>query len=121
MYRRDNQLKVVEQSLESFSLPSEFLSIQVIGHTHQDKQSYFSIFCDGNEFSGLDFGQNLYQEFASYVIKKRSSGLKYPIYLTDMDLDQDQDSSGVSQVQICQLLKYKEQIEEKLNQAIKDS
>ncbi|MBF0265175.1 MAG: class I adenylate cyclase [Gammaproteobacteria bacterium] len=118
MYRRDNELKIVEQSIESFSLPSEFISIQVIGHSHQETQSYFSIFCDGNEFSGLDYGQDLYKEFAKYIIEQRPSGLKYPIYLTDMDLDQE--SVALSPVQVCQLLKYKEQIETKLNHAIKE-
>ena len=62
--------------------------------------------------------QGLYQKFADYVYKQRPSGLKYPIYLTDMDLDVD--SSSASQVQVCQLLKYKEQIESKLNQAIQE-
>jgi len=35
-------------------------------------------------------------------------------------MDLDQENSNSSQVQICQLFKYKEQIETKLNQAIRD-
>ncbi len=121
MLREQNDIKIIEQHNDLFPLPKQFLNIQAIGSTTHDNQFYFSIYCDDKEFSALDFGNNLYHEIADFVVTNRQSGLRYPIYLTDMDLNKSNTNTNSSRpTQISQLLKYKDQIEKKLNAAIKD-
>ena len=119
--RQGDEQRVEKQSNNRFPLPDQFLSIQAIGNPQEDnnKEPYFSIFCDDKEFSVLDYGNQVYQELARYVVNNRPSGLRYPIYITDMDTSNDLGiSHGLKTIHISQLLKYKKEIEDKLNQAI---
>jgi len=120
MSRQSNNLSINKQNAKQFPLPKQFLNIQAIGNPSNNSTQHFSIFCDGTEFSALDYGNNVYHELASYVVNNRPSGLRYPIYITDMDLSADvMESEGVQSIHISQLLKYKQEIEKKLNLAIK--
>lgn len=120
MSRQANSLKINKQNANQFPLPKQFLNIQAIGNPSNDSSQQFSIFCDDTEFSVLDYGNNVYHKLASYVVNNRPSGLHYPIYITDMDLSTDlMESEGFQSIHISQLLKYKQEIEKKLNLAIK--
>jgi len=120
MNRQSNRLTINKQNANQFPLPKQFLNIQAIGNPSNDETQYFSIFCDDTEFSALDYGNNVYHQLASYVVNNRPSGLRYPIYITDMDLSSDlMESEGFQSIHISQLLKYKQEIEKKLNLAIK--
>jgi adenylate cyclase, class 1 len=117
MSRQSSSLTIREQQANQFPLPKQFLNIQAIGDL---TTQHFSIFCDDTEFSALDYGKNVYHELASYVVNNRPSGLRYPIYITDMDLSTDlMEAEGFQAIHISQLLKYKQEIEKKLNLAIK--
>ena len=120
MSKQSNNLEINKQNANQFPLPKQFLNIQAIGNPSSDSTQHFSIFCDDTEFSALDYGNNVYHELASYVVKNRPSGLRYPIYITDMDLSTElMESEGFQSIHISQLLKYKQEIENKLNLAIK--
>jgi len=118
--RKGNDIKLDKQNPDLYPLPKQFLNIQAIGDINISEQQYFSIFCDGKEFSAFDYGNAVYTELAKHVVNNRPSGLRYPIYITDMDLSpQLKEMEGSQNIQINQMLKYKEQIEKKLNQAVK--
>ncbi len=120
MSRYANELQVRKQQTNQFPLPKQFLNIQAIGNPSSDSSHHFSIFCDDKEFSTLVHGNEVYFELARYVVNNRPSGLKYPIYITDMDLSIElMESEGFQSIHISQLLKYKQEIEKKLNLAIK--
>ncbi len=95
-----------------------YFNVQVIGDM-VDHGTAFTVYCDDAEFSTLDHGKNLFREVAHYVLDKRGSGLKYPIYITDVDLSPsllgNQRNGGV---QAIDYLKYKRRIEEKLNREL---
>ncbi|MFK5985355.1 MAG: class I adenylate cyclase [Pseudomonadota bacterium] len=120
MSRQANKLKIKKQQTNQFPLPKQFLNIQAIGNPSNISTEHFSIFCDDIEFSALDHGNQVYLELAKYVVSNRPSGLRYPIYITDMDLSVNlMESEGFQSIYISQLLKYKQEIEKKLNLAIK--
>jgi adenylate cyclase, class 1 len=121
MTRHLSELLVRKQKAKQFPLPKQFLKIQVIGDPKSISSSqYFSIFCGDEEFSSLEHGDQIYHKLADFVVKQRPSGLRYPIYITDMDLSVDLTEPGGQQsTHIVQLLKYKQDIEKKLNTAIK--
>jgi len=95
-----------------------YFNVQVIGDL-VDQGAAFTIYCEEAEFSTLDHGKNLFREVAHYVLDKRGSGLKYPIYITDVDLSPsllgNPRSGGV---QAIDYLQYKKRIEEKLNREL---
>ncbi len=111
-------LKPVE--IELSDTASDYFNIQVIGDISDKPGSVFSLFCDGREFSSLEYGEEVLMEVARYVLEHRQSTEKYPIYITDIEVSrlftQQQDRSHL-QTSIC--LNYKKIIEYKLNQALK--
>jgi adenylate cyclase, class 1 len=95
-----------------------FFNIQVIG-SPDDEHNSLSIFCEDYEFSYIEHGNNLFNVVAEYVINKRASGQKYPIYITDIDISKGLMGQVESdELQTIHYLNYKKRIEDKLNQAI---
>ncbi len=95
-----------------------FFNIQVIG-SPDDEHHSLTIFYEDVDFSYIEHDNNLFNVVPEYVIGKRASGQKYPIYITDIDI-----SIGLigqvksDKLQTIQYLNYKKRIEDKLNQAI---
>jgi adenylate cyclase class 1 len=77
------------------------------------------MYCNDEEFSSLDHGKSLFKEVAQFVLRKRSSGKRYPIYITDVDLSPAMlGARRTDKVQAIDYLKYKKRIEEKLNKEL---
>ncbi|MDH5326205.1 MAG: class I adenylate cyclase [Gammaproteobacteria bacterium] len=95
-----------------------YFHVQVIGEVVEQKTN-FTIYCNNKEFSSWDHGMQLFEKVALTVYLLRQSGEKYPIYITDLDLSPEllegENSGGV---QLIEYLRYKERIENKLNQAL---
>ncbi len=95
-----------------------YFNVQVIGDL-VDHGTAFTVYCNDAEFSTLDHGKDLFREVAHYVLGKRGSGLKYPIYITDVDLSPSLlGNQRNGEVQAISYLKYKKRIEEKLNREL---
>jgi adenylate cyclase class 1 len=92
--------------------------VQVIGDM-VNQNTAFTVYCNEEEFSSLDHGKSLFKEVAKYVLRKRSSGKRYPIYITDVDLSPAMlGARRTDKVQAIDYLKYKKRIEEKLNKEL---
>jgi adenylate cyclase class 1 len=112
---RANKYVFERQSLPNTPAERKYFNVQVIGDV-VGHNTVFTIYCDEQEFSSLDFGKDLFKEVAKYVIKKRASGLRYPIYITDVDLSPNMlGEHFVGRVQVTENLRYKKRIEAKLN------
>ena len=95
-----------------------FFNIQVIG-SPDDEHNSLCIFCEDKEFSLMEHGKELFNVVAEFVIKRRESGEKYPIYITDIDISRGLMGQVESdKLQTIHYLNYKRRIEDKLNQAI---
>jgi adenylate cyclase class 1 len=96
-----------------------YFNIQVIGNLFEDNKTTLTIYCEDQEFSSLEHGNNLFKAVAKNVLEGRASRQTYPIYITDIDLsrsllfDPEMDS-----LQSVHFLKYKKRIEDKLNAAL---
>ena len=74
------------------------------------------MYTEDREYSSLDHGINLFREVAKYVLSRRPSGERYPIYITDLDLAPALlGERASSQFQVIEYLNFKKRIEEKLN------
>ena len=95
--------------------------IQVIGDV-SGGEPVFTFYCDERDFSSIEFGEDVSTEVARYVMSKRKSGEKYPIYITDMDLPRALlEMQGVpsGHIQTLHYLQYKRRIEGMLYDALK--
>jgi len=92
-----------------------YFYVQVVGSII-DSKTVFTMYTEDREYSSQDHGINLFREVAKYVLSRRPSGERYPIYITDLDLapallgDRAQ-----KKFKIIEYLNYKKRIEEKLN------
>jgi adenylate cyclase class 1 len=112
---RSNKFGFERQSIETSVRRRNYFNVQLIGDTSVDS-SAVTIFCNEEEFSSLDHGVEVFREVASYVLKQRASGLRYPIYITDVDLSPGMLKTDESdRVRVIEYLKYKKRIETKLN------
>jgi adenylate cyclase class 1 len=99
-------------------LKQHFFHVQVIGNV-VDQKTVFTIYCEDKEYSSFDYGKSLFREVAQYVLSRRSSGNKYPVYITDLDLAPNLlGERAATNVQIVEYLTYKKRIEEKLNREL---
>ena len=117
-YDRTKKINITKISNKIEDTGKGFFNIQVIG-SPDDEHHSLTIFCEDIEFSYIEHGNNLFNVVAEYVIGKRASGQKYPIYITDIDISKGLIGQVESdKLQTIHYLNYKRRIEDKLNQAI---
>ncbi len=75
-----------------------------------DDQDQVTLYCNGEEFSVWEWGDQLYNKVAKTLLAMRTNKEGYPAYLTDLSLYSD--------ASIIQHIKLKQGIEKRLNSAI---
>ena len=96
-----------------------YLSVQVIASRDEDVGSAFAIYCNEQEFSSLEYGSELFNEIARYILSKRANNQTYPVYITDIDLTPDMLTDyPAGHVPVVEFLNYKKSIEHKMNRAL---
>ncbi len=119
--KQDGKLKLSEQLSRLQSMPVRFFRIQVIADINDDGSRRYLIYANEKEFSSFEYGPDVYKKVAEEVVQTRRDNERYPIYITDIDLSQElRDSESSHGLQVTQLLKFKQEIERRLNQAIKN-
>ena len=122
-----------EQSLEYFRIQSKdelsalrisfmpkprthYFEVRVTGEELLSKRISYTLYCNEQEFSSLDHGEDLFRQAAQYIIEQRRSPHPYPIYLTDVDVPLSaMGLSAPQQLQTVCLLNYRKTIEDWLN------
>jgi adenylate cyclase class 1 len=100
---------------------NQYFSLQVIGDLSGKPGSIYSLYCDGTEFSSLEYGESVMTEVVKHVVSHRKDGARYPIYITDLEISRELIANeNVNNLQIIHYLNYKKLIESKLNQALKN-
>ena len=118
-YRAVHDLEGNRQFAQKFSdydkSKRSYFHVQVVGSVI-DQKTVFTMYTEDREYSSLDHGINLFREVAKYVLSRRPSGERYPIYITDLDLAPALlGERASSQFQVIEYLNFKKRIEEKLN------
>ncbi|MFK5950637.1 MAG: class I adenylate cyclase [Methylococcales bacterium] len=91
------------------------LSIRVIIEEETPSTDYF-IYCNDNEFSSVNYGQEIFQKVAQYIHSFRNKNETYPIYISDIDISRSiLSENNEEQLQTLHYLNYKKKIENKLN------
>lgn len=115
--RQGFQLTRRSPHLGSGSRP--FFSLQVLIDSDTEKQTLFSVYCEGQEFTTLEYGDQLNQTVVDFILHLRKSGNSYPLYITDIGFSHALlGDKGIGRVQTLHFLNYKKRIEERLNQSM---
>ncbi|NNJ18531.1 class I adenylate cyclase [Pseudomonas putida CSV86] len=97
----------------AFDLP--YYEVQAIIQAAADDAMHVTLYCNQKEFSELDHGDQLYAVVAREIIEQRRDAQRYRCYITDLDLsDLLADGQGSSIL----YLRYKQELERVLNQAL---
>lgn len=112
--------KVVPYALPSrLTAQHDAFSVQAIAELGPHNKPIFNIYCDQNEFSAADWGQGLYPAVARFILSRRKSGENYPCYVSDLDLSSMGITTGASNTQTIDYLRYKLEIDAAINEALK--
>ena len=96
-----------------------FVNIQVIAEPDADGHIRYTLYCNQQEFSTLEYGAGLFQAVARYIFQQRQGGEMYPCYITDMDLSLCRDLiAPQTGLQLSHYLQVKADLENRLTQAL---
>ncbi|GAA3943504.1 class I adenylate cyclase [Litoribacillus peritrichatus] len=110
-------LKAVD--IEPPSPNDKYFTVQAIGDGSTEARLKFTIYCNQEEFSELEYGDHLYTEVAKYVLSHRKEKHRYPCYLTDLELAKsDSTPFPPGSLQTIHYLRQKCRLEKRLNQAL---
>lgn len=80
----------------------------------------FTIYCEDTEFSSTQYGELVFEQVAKYIQEHRSRKTKYPQYITDLDISPAiLGADNIGKLQTIHFLKYKREVEEQLNSAMR--
>lgn len=95
------------------------LEVQAVGVQEGGSRVRFDLYCGEQEFTVLEYGDQLIAAVAHYIHALRPSRGRYPVYLTDVHLPHDLDPSVYQQdIQTCQYLYYRAFLEAALNREL---
>ena len=114
----DYGYKLNQHTINQFVKPTSYLRLQVIIEKGEIEE-VVTLFCEEQEFSSLEFGDNVYRVVADFVVALRSNRETYPIYITDIDLALSVLSSTPDLAQTSQYLEYKKKIEMRLMEELR--
>lgn len=98
------------------------LEVQAVGVQEGDGTLGFDLFCGDREFRREAWGDAQMAEAARYIRSMRKDGAVYPVYLTDLYLPHDLEPGLWQQdLQTCQYIWYRQQLQASLNQAVSES
>lgn len=79
----------------------------------------FTLFCEQEEFSQLEYGDQIYKAMVRHLVRLREHHKPYPVYITDIAIaDRLQNRNDKQVMQTCSYLSYKSKLEAQLNQAL---
>ncbi len=112
---------LARQAPEFSHAAQHYFSLQVLVDNDEDGQTVFTVYCEGKEFSTLEYGDQLYQSVVDHILFLRKSGQSYPIHITDIGFSRSVlGEEGVGKVQTLHFLNYKRRIEDRLNRSMTD-
>jgi len=96
-----------------------FINVCAVAEPNENEELSFTLYCDGKEFSFLEFGEELFGIVARYILSCRKQGESYPCYITDLDLSLCRELiAPQTGIQLIHYLHIKNEIEQKLNDAL---
>ncbi len=100
------------------AMDKPFYDVQAIVDEASPGQVSVTLYCDNNEFSELEHGDQLFSVVARQILEQRTEPEHYRCYITDLDLS---GLLGDSRSQSILYLRYKAHLEKALNEAMAEA
>ncbi|MCY1278426.1 Adenylate cyclase, class-I [compost metagenome] len=94
-----------------------FYDVQAIVEPAEQGLVHVTLYCNHREFSELEYGAGVFAAVARHILAQRREAERYPCYITDLDLSR---VPGKGQAQTVHYLRYKVELEERLNRALQN-
>ncbi|MBV6289506.1 class I adenylate cyclase [Pseudomonas aegrilactucae] len=107
--------QVEARQVPAITLDSPGYEVQAIIQAGVDDALQVTLYCNQKEFSELEHGDQLYAVVAREIIGQRRDAQRYRCYITDLDLS---DLLAEGQGSSILYLRYKQELEQVLNQAL---
>jgi adenylate cyclase, class 1 len=99
----------------SAGVDQPYYEVQAIVQAGTGDEVHVTLYCDQQEFSELDHGEQLYEVVARQILGQRRGAGHYRCYITDLDLSELlEDQQGST----CLYLRYKRELEQALNDGL---
>lgn len=119
LIERPGQAIEVQKRRPPVGVISDYLEVHAIGNREDQDQLTFDLFVDDHEFHAQDYGPQLFPAIAHYLWSRRAGRPLCPCYVTDLGLPHDLGQQPYqSQLHTTQYLKYKLELEQRLEQAL---
>lgn len=116
---RDGQWRCEPRPSLVDEMPLTGFEVQAIGVQEGGRFLRFDLYCGNQEFTVVEYGDQLIPAVAHYIRSRRRADDRYPVYLTDVHLPHDLDPFVYQQdLQTTQYLYYRQALEQALNQAL---
>lgn len=116
LVRRDDRWQAVPRHDWHAGIPNSALEVQAVGVQQGEAGLRFDIYCNDQEFTVQEYGDQLIPAVAHYIQSLRTSAEPYPVYLTDLHLPHDLDPQLYQRdIQTSQYLFYRSTLEDALN------
>jgi adenylate cyclase class 1 len=107
---------LVERAPHATRLLAHRMDVRVIGQELASGQIAYTVYCNDVEFSSMEEGGEVFRRAAAYILEQRRAGAPYPVYITDIDVPLTAlGAESPSQLQTIHFLRYKDEIEARLN------
>jgi len=117
---RAGQIRLMPREYQ-LEVQKNYYHLNIIADIAETGVASYTMYCNDNEYTSLEYGDDVFHEVAKNVMLHRQSGSTYPIHITDIEFSRPQvGKEPTSHLQTIFFLNYKRGIEEKLNQALDD-
>ncbi|QSA95880.1 class I adenylate cyclase [Methylococcus sp. EFPC2] len=91
------------------------LPLRIFGSEIEPGRTAFTIQCDDQEFSSMEWGDQVFARAAEHILTLRKGGERYPIHVTDIDAPPEVlGAPDIASLQSVHFLNYKRKVEERL-------
>ncbi len=96
-------------------LPDTYLELRLLSEGLELNSYPYMLVCGDREFGSLEYGDQLFEAVAEFILTHRRNRQSYPIYLTGLELS---GVSGEGLAPTIELFNFKKRLEHRLNQAL---
>lgn len=117
--RKGKAVMLTRMPVKGLVSKGHFTGLQTSIDLLENGQFSYHVSCNEQEFYSAELGSNFYARIASFILGLRSSGLRYPCYITDVALSESViENLPFGRDQTSDYLLFKLRIENRINEAL---
>lgn len=117
--RQEERVRLEKIKIGGLITKGQYICLQVSVEIYEQENYEYYVVCNDKEFNSSILGDHIFSDIATYLLQARPSGEKYPIYITDLVLNEAAVASlAYGNAQTLHYMKFKLEFERRLNDAL---